>query len=87
MIEVRGEETNYEWSPLWLRYSDERERTKLGMKRNKAELLVAELTRPVTGYENLGKVPGQQLQIRGHGMDPEHVRIVPFRKGTWSRHE
>lgn len=86
MIEVRDGD---EWHPCWMSFSDERERTKLGMKLAKAKLIAEELMRPVTGYEFLGKVPHPELcrRIRGYGMPKEDVRIVPFRKGTWKKTE
>lgn len=96
MVEVRGEDRV--WHPCWIGYSagfrlgintDERERTKLGLKERKARATVAELIRPVTGYEELGHDRHDRLcaTIRGFGLDRNNVRIVPFRKGTWTKGE
>lgn len=87
MIELLCEDG--EWHVWWPRDTDDRDRTKLGLKDSAARRWVQELVRPVTGYENLGRLHHAQLcsQIRGHGLDPAEVRIIPFRKGTWSRYE
>lgn len=71
------------WEPVWPAGMDERTKGRMGLKKPVAERWFAELVAPVTGYEHLP----DKSKIRGHGVDPDLVRIEPFVRGAWKKEE